>query len=146
MNAYRNEKSILYIDPDKKTDSWLSLNRLQLPLGEKSYGLVRKISYADGKVKVQNPKSMTEMQKELFEAGIITMIQSEDCKERFQAEVYELDIRICKLSDMLSTLEVGGLAFQPKCSNDLLKAQLNAMETYAYLLRERAAVEGIDLK
>ena len=72
LQQYINENSILYIDPNKKrTDSWLSLNRLQLPLGEKSYGPIRKIAYVDGKVKVQSPKSMSEMQKKLYEAGII---------------------------------------------------------------------------
>ena len=72
LQQYINENSILYIDPDKKrTDSWLSLNRLQLPLGENRYGPIRKIAYVDGKVKVQNPKNMTDMQKKLYEAGII---------------------------------------------------------------------------
>ncbi len=72
LQQYINENSILYIDPDKKrTDSWLSLNRLQLPLGENRYGPIRKIAYVDGKVKVQNPKNMTEMQRKLFEAGKI---------------------------------------------------------------------------
>lgn len=57
LQQYLNENSILYIDPDKKrTNSWLSLNRLQLPLGETSYDSIRKISYADGKVKVKNIK------------------------------------------------------------------------------------------
>ena len=72
LQQYLNENSILYIDPDKKrTDSWLSLTRLQLPFGEKRYGSIRKIAYVDGKVKVQSPKNMTDMQKRLFEAGII---------------------------------------------------------------------------
>ena len=72
LQQYLNENSILYIDPDKKrTDSWLSLTRLQLPFGENRYGPIRKIAYVDGKVKVQSPKSMTEMQKKLFDAGII---------------------------------------------------------------------------
>ncbi|MBQ6890336.1 MAG: hypothetical protein IJN53_04890 [Oscillospiraceae bacterium] len=72
LQQYLNENSILYIDPDKKrTDSWLSRTRLQLPFGENRYGPIRKITYADGKVKVQNSKNMTEMQKRLFEAGII---------------------------------------------------------------------------
>ena len=72
LQQYLHENSILYIDPNKKrTDSWLSLNRLQLPLGEKSYGPIRKIAYVDGKVKVQSPKNMSEIQKIMFEAGII---------------------------------------------------------------------------
>ncbi len=72
LQQYLNENSILYIDPDKKrTDSWLSLTRLQLPFGENRYGSIRKIAYADGKVKVQNAKNMTDVQKALFDAGII---------------------------------------------------------------------------
>ena len=75
----------------------------------------------------------------------IPMMQSADYKERFKAEVYQLDIRIGKLANMLSAWSVGELRFQPTCSYDLLEAQLNAMKTYAYLLRERARIEGIEL-
>lgn len=54
LQQYLNENSILYIDPNKKrTDSWLSLTRLRLPFGENRYGSIRKIAYADGKVKAQ---------------------------------------------------------------------------------------------
>ena len=59
LQQYLNENSILYIDPDKKrTDSWLSRTRLQLPFGENRYGPIRKIAYVDGKVKAQSPKNM----------------------------------------------------------------------------------------
>jgi hypothetical protein len=72
LQQYLSENSILYIDPNKKrTDNWLSLNRLQLPLGENRYGSIRKITYANGIVKVQAPKNMTGMQKALFDAGVI---------------------------------------------------------------------------
>ena len=83
LQQYINENSILYIDPDKKrTDSWLSLNRLQLPLGENRYGPIRRIAYVDGKVKVQNPKNMTAMQKKLFDAGIIDEFGNKRFSER----------------------------------------------------------------
>ena len=75
----------------------------------------------------------------------IPMMQSADYKERFKAEVYQLDIRIGKLSNMLSAWSVGELRFQPTCSYDLLEAQVNVMKTYAYLLRKRAQIEGIEL-
>ena len=75
----------------------------------------------------------------------IPMMQSADYKERFKAEVYQLDIRIGKLANMLSAWSVGELHFQPTCSYDLLEAQLNVMKTYAYLLRKRAQIEGIEL-
>ena len=66
------ENSILYIDPNKKrTNNWLSLNRLQLPLGENQYGSIRRITYTDGKVKIQNPIHMTQMQEKMFKAGSI---------------------------------------------------------------------------
>ena len=59
----------MYIDPNKKrTDSWLSLNRLQLPLGENRYGSIRKIAYADGKVKVYN-KLVRDRIQEIIEAS-----------------------------------------------------------------------------
>ncbi|MBQ1186830.1 MAG: hypothetical protein IIX54_03985 [Clostridia bacterium] len=63
LQSYLNENSILYIEPNKKrTNKWLSLNRLQLPLGENQTGPIRRITYIDGKVKVQNSTKKTEMQ------------------------------------------------------------------------------------
>ena len=72
LQQYIDENSILYIDPDKKrTNSWLSRTGLSLPVGENRYGSIRKISYADGKVKVQNAKNMTDMQRALLKAGVV---------------------------------------------------------------------------
>ena len=72
LQRYLNENSILYIDPNKKrTNNWLSLNRLQLPLGENQYGSIRRITYTDGKVKIQNSIHMTQMQEKMFKAGLI---------------------------------------------------------------------------
>ena len=73
------------------------------------------------------------------------MMQSADYKERFKAEVYQLDARIGKLSGMLSAWEAGLLHFQPKCSYVLLETQLNSMKVYRHLLQMRAEIEGIDL-
>lgn len=75
----------------------------------------------------------------------IPMMQSADYKERFKAEVYQLDIRISKLANMLSAWEAGELKFQPTCSYDLLEAQLNSMKVYRHFLGERADIEGIKL-
>jgi len=66
-------------------------------------------------------------------------------KERFKAEVYQLDIRIGKLASMLSAWEAGELKFKPSCSYDLLEAQLNSMKVYRHFLCERAKIEGIHL-
>ena len=75
----------------------------------------------------------------------IPMMESADYKERFKAEVYQLDIRIGKLANMLSNWANGSLAFQPTCSYNLLEAQLNAMKVYRHFLAERASIEGIEL-
>ena len=72
LQQYLNENSILYIEPNKKrTNKWLSLNRLQLPLGENQYGSVRIIAYVDGKVKVQNKKNLTPMELAFRKAGLV---------------------------------------------------------------------------
>lgn len=75
----------------------------------------------------------------------VEMMQSEDYKERFKAEVYQLDARIGKLSGMLSAWEAGLLPFSPKCPYVLLETQLNSMKVYRHLLQMRAEIEGIDL-
>lgn len=72
LQNYINENSILYINPNKKrTNNWLTLNGLQLPVGENQYGSIRRITYADGKVKTQNPIHMTQMQEKMFKAGLV---------------------------------------------------------------------------
>ena len=72
LQRYINENSILYIYPDKKrTNKWLSLNRLQLPLGENRLGSIRRITYFDGKVKIENSKNSSPMQAALEKAGVV---------------------------------------------------------------------------
>lgn len=72
LQHYLNENSILYIDPNKKrTNKWLSLNRLQLPLGENRLGSVRRITYIGEKVKIENSKNFSPMQAALEKAGVV---------------------------------------------------------------------------
>ena len=75
----------------------------------------------------------------------VDMMQSADYKERFKAEYYQLETRIYKLTGMVSSYETGTLDFTPSCPLDLLEMQLNAMKVYAYALRQRAEIEGIEL-
>lgn len=47
-----NRDQILYIDPNKKrTDTWLAVNRLQLPLRITKYGSIASLRYDEGNVK-----------------------------------------------------------------------------------------------
>lgn len=75
----------------------------------------------------------------------VEMMNSNDFKERFKAEYYQLKIRICKLDNMLYKYELGELPFEPNCSYDLLNGQLKAMRLYQSYLIERAKIENIEI-
>ena len=75
----------------------------------------------------------------------IAMMNSEDYKERFQAEYYQTKIRYEKLHKMVVKYEAGTLNFTPKCSLELLKEQKSFMGQYLNRLEVRAEIEGIEL-
>lgn len=75
----------------------------------------------------------------------IEMMTSDDYKERFKAEFYQLKIRICKLDNMVSKYKLGELPFEPNCSYDLLNGQLKAMRLYQSYLIERAEIENVEI-
>lgn len=75
----------------------------------------------------------------------VDMMLSEDYKERFKAEYYQLVNRRKGLMTMLEKWENGTLDFKPVCIKDSYKAQLDAMESYIAMLEIRAYFEKIDL-
>lgn len=83
-----NESDIYYVEPDKKrTNNWLTLNRLQLPLSVTKYGPIKMITYPEGNVNtynMQNEKNnseeKTEMQIALEKAGIDSSMFEGDVK------------------------------------------------------------------
>ena len=75
----------------------------------------------------------------------VEMMLSEDYKERFKAEYYQLKIRLDKLNDMLSKYKNGTLDFNPTCSYEDLYEQFIYMEHYIVSLEMRALSEGIRL-
>ena len=75
----------------------------------------------------------------------ITLMESTDFKERFEAEYYQLKTRMIGLAKMLEDYKNGTLKFTPKCSYDLLNGQFKAMDMYASYLEERAIIENIEL-
>ena len=76
---------------------------------------------------------------------LIELMKSEDYKDRFRAEYYQLEDRIDKLSNMLEIYKAGTLDFTPSCSYELLNNQLKAMNEYLLYLTIRAEIEGIEL-
>ena len=75
----------------------------------------------------------------------VPMMNSEDFKERFKAEYYQLLIRLDGLTSMLIDWENNMLDFVPKCSKETLENQVLFMQGYIGILRLRAEIEGIDL-
>ena len=75
----------------------------------------------------------------------IEMMISEDFKERFKAEYYQLLIRLDGLTSMINKWENNTLDFEPKCSKETLENQLLFMQGYIAILRLRAEIEEIDL-
>lgn len=76
----------------------------------------------------------------------ITFMESEDFKDRFRAEYFQLKNRRNGLDNMLYKMENEELDFTPKSSYELLRTQWVIMGTYLSLLEERARVEDISLK
>lgn len=73
------------------------------------------------------------------------MMESDNFKERFRAEYYQLLIRYEGLSNMLVKYKNNELNFKPNCSYELLHTQLVFMEQYLLVLEERARIEDIEL-
>ena len=73
------------------------------------------------------------------------MMVSEDFKERFRAEYFQLKLRLEGLERMLVGYKNGTLSFKPICSYDLLKSQARIMAVYLETLEHRAEVEQIFL-
>ena len=78
-------------------------------------------------------------------AAMDEVVRCKDCKERFKAEFYQLEIRIAKLDGMLNKWLIGELEFEPTCSFDILSQQLRHMKDYSRFLRIRAEIEGVQL-
>lgn len=74
------------------------------------------------------------------------MMCSEDYKERFKAEYHQLEIRCSKLADLMCRYAQNKLDFELSCPVDLLTAQLGTMNAYLLFLKQRAAIEGIELQ
>ena len=82
--------------------------------------------------------------KELNET--VNPMLSSDYKDRFKAEYYQLKIRHDKLVNMCKLWDEGKLSFTPTCPRALYNDQLEGMEIYLAVLKERAKLEDIVLE
>ena len=75
----------------------------------------------------------------------VEMMSSEDYKERFKAEYYQVKIRYGKLKYMLERWDNEPLDFTPPCPRSTYDMQIRAMSDYIAVLEARAFMEGITL-
>ena len=75
----------------------------------------------------------------------VEMMSSEDYKERFKAEYYQVKIRYGKLKYMLERWDNEPLDFTPPCPRSTYDMQIRAMSDYIAVLEARAVMEGIIL-
>lgn len=73
----------------------------------------------------------------------ISLMTSDDYKERFLAEYYQLETRYLKLRKMYENWDK--LPFTPTCSKSCYEKQLDAMFNYLVILVSRALQEEIKL-
>ncbi len=73
----------------------------------------------------------------------IELMSSDDYKDRFKAEYYQLQIRYERLKAMVDHWDT--LNFKPTCDRKLYRIQLDAMQAYLQVLKRRAKIEGIRL-
>lgn len=75
----------------------------------------------------------------------VSMMNSENYKERFKAEYCQVVIRYEKLKSMLDRWDAGCLNFSPTCPRSTYNMQAKAMTDYIAVLEARALMEGVDL-
>lgn len=75
----------------------------------------------------------------------IELMQSNDYKDRYKAEYWQVADRFKKLSAMLEKWDKGELAFTPTCPRSTYNMQIKAMADYMAVLEIRAVAEGIEL-
>ena len=76
----------------------------------------------------------------------VELMQNVNYRQRFLAEYYQLKIRIEKLEAMVNKWDKGELDFTPTCNREIYDDQLYYMCGYLNILKNRAEIEGIELK
>ena len=76
----------------------------------------------------------------------VELMQNVNYRQRFLAEYYQLKIRIEKLEAMVNKWDKGELDFTPTCDREIYDDQLYYMCGYLNILKNRAGIEGIELK
>lgn len=83
--------------------------------------------------------------KDMKLSDTVAMMNSDDYRERFRAEYFQLVIRFHRLYAMLDDWDSGKLDFKPTCSREIYSEQLELMTKLLNLMQKRAEIEGVDI-
>lgn len=75
----------------------------------------------------------------------VSLMCSDDYKERFKAKHAQVAVRYQKLKAILDKWDTGKLNFTPTCLRSAYNFQIRAMADYIASLEARAAIEDIEL-
>lgn len=78
-------------------------------------------------------------------ADTIKLMNSDNYKDRFKAEYYQLQIRTDKLINIFNAYEEGILDFELATPYHILREQYLDMYKYLQVLKQRAEMEGIEI-
>ena len=94
-----------------------------------------------------SPEEMAVLHNILFRAWQMGWLKEyePDYKQRMKNEYWLVKMWHEKLHKMCTYYEAGTLDFEPTCSLELLKEQLEALGTYLHCLEVRAKFEGVSL-
>ena len=74
------------------------------------------------------------------------LMDSDDYRERFMAEYFQLKIRLEKLKAFLEKWDRNELEFIPNCPRETYNFQIKAMQEYHDILVIRAEIENIEIR
>lgn len=96
-------------------------------------------------IKCTSEELVIKLPKKMELNNTVSLMNSSDYRERFQAEYYQTKIRYDNLCKMLVKHEAGTLGFTPTCPIEVLEDQKYNMEQYLKSLQVRAELEKIEL-
>lgn len=121
----------------------------QIPADENPADEGYLVKYSDSYESWSPKEAFDKAYSEYDGTGLLSTIdgmRSPDYKERFKAEVRQLEIRTEKLFAIIEKHRKGKLEFELNCPFEILEGQFILMRNTLGLMRQRAKIEGIVLQ
>lgn len=121
----------------------------QIPADENPEDEGYLVKYSDSYESWSPKEAFDKAYVEYDGTGLLSTIdgmRSPNYKERFKAEIRQLEIRVEKLFAIIEKHRKGKLEFELNCPFEILEGQFILMRNTLGIMRQRAKIEGIVLK